>query len=164
MKTIDNYLELLNHSFEVKQNSFRYGQRSPSKLEFLARHVFGFITYDPSMSERFAAKAVDVCAAISDRKVDEFNRDPEQYQWFLMMCNTPFFADRLEWGSAIHGAWWSGSKNESGDIELESTGLYVGDEQLTDPIRFNDAEWKDFIAAVVDFGQAPKPHHKPTPT
>jgi hypothetical protein len=37
-------------------------------------------------------------------------------------------------------------------MELRSCGLYSGDVQLIEPLRFTDDEWLSFMRAVVEFG------------
>lgn len=56
------------------------------------------------MSVLFARKAVEVCAAINDRQTFDYINDPNDYLWYLLMCNMPFFAERLECGISIRGA------------------------------------------------------------
>jgi hypothetical protein len=62
------------------------------------------------------------------------------------MCNMPFFADRLEWGTSIRGAWWS-SKS------LASCGLWDGDKQLLE-LNFAPGEWDEFARALVEFARS----------
>ena len=147
-----DYLALLEHSFEVDRQ--RRDCAPESRLAYLSNHIFDFTTYDSGMDELFGAKAVEVCAAINDRKTFDYIEDPENHRWYLLMCNMPFFADRLEWGTSIRGAWWSGQPGEQ--IELDSCGLWIGEEQCTE-LKFSDDEWKSFIAAVVKFASADTP-------
>lgn len=76
------------------------------RLEYLSDYIFNFTTYDGEMAELFACKALEVCAAISNRTTFDYIKDAEQYRWYLVMCNMPFFSDKLEWGTSIRGAWW----------------------------------------------------------
>ena len=138
-----DYLKLLEHSFEVEKEVMECPPES--RLEYLGDHIFDFTTYDGSMSELFAVKAVEVCVAINDMRTFEYINDPENYKWYLLMCNMPFFVDKLEWGTSIMGAWWNY------EIEYRSLGLWEGDQQLTEPMKFNQDEWKLFVAAIVEF-------------
>ena len=141
-----DYKELLEHSHKVAAETFECAPES--RLEYLGDHIFDFTTYDGEMSVLFARKAVEVCAAINDGKTFDFIKDADNYTWFLVMCNMPFFAERLEWGTSIRGAWWAG---RPGKLEFYSYGLWMGDEQLTDTLQFSADEWKRFIAAVIEF-------------
>jgi hypothetical protein len=143
-KTLD-YKELLQHSFEVEQGLIECGPES--RLAYLSRDIFDFTTYDGSMDELFARKAVEVCAAITNRATFEYIKDAENYRWFLLMCNMPFFQGKLNWGGSIRGAWWDAEKG----FELQTCGLWLGNEQLTEPLTFSPDEWKKFIAAVIEF-------------
>lgn len=141
------YLNLLRHSFAVESES---GECPPeSRLAYLSRNVFDFTTYDSEMDELFAAKAVEACVAISNGTTHEYISDAENYKWYLLMCNMPFFAERLEWGTSIRGAWWGG---QSGNlIGFQSCGLWDGDRQLSEPMPFSTNEWLKFIGAVIEF-------------
>lgn len=139
-----NYLRLLKHSYVTNRDgSSNCGV--VSKLEFLSAQVFGFTTYHSEMSELFATKALAVSAAISSQTTFEFVNNPDNHLWFLMMCNLPFFSQRIEWGSSIRGAWW-----RHDPLELESGGLWEGRKQLL-TIKFTEDEWLDFISALIDF-------------
>lgn len=140
-----DYKELLEHSFAIVNSEYP----SESRLEYLADNIFDFTTYDSGMSELFAAKAVEVCAAINDGKTFDYIEGAENYRWYLLMCNMPFFADKLEWGSSIRGAWWGASPGKQ--IELQSCGIWIGSEQWADPMMFGHEEWEKFIAAVIEF-------------
>ena len=146
-KTMD-YLKLLEHSYEVVRTG---GECPPeNRLEYLGDHIFDFTTYDGEMSALFARKAVEVCSAINDGTTFDYIRgDAENYLWYLLMCNMPFFEERLEWGTSIRGAWWGAMPG--GQIEFQSCGLWVGDDQCADPMKFSAEEWGKFIAAVVEF-------------
>ena len=137
-----DYLKLLEHSYAMAA-----GDECPpdSRLEFLGEQIFGFTTYDGEMSAMFAGKAIEVCDAINKGATFDFIKDPERYRWFLLMCNMPFFAGRLNWGTSIRGAWWDTNK-------LESCGLYEGEEQLLE-LHFTREEWAEFAKALVVFVQ-----------
>lgn len=142
-----DYLNLLEHSYEIERSGI--GSNLETRLEFLSESIFDFTTYDREKSEFFGRKAVEVCAAINDGKTFDYINDAENYTWFLVMCNMPFFAERLDWGTSIRGGWWgAGPGNE---IELCSCGLWLGEEQLTDALKFSVDEWKRFISAIIEF-------------
>lgn len=149
---IMDYLKLLEHSFDMETEQ---AENPPENhLVYLSDHIFDFTTYDSKMSDLFAAKAVEVCKAINEGTTFEYIKDPEQYKWFLLMCNMPFFEDKLSWGGSIRGAWWD-TQFQGEVILLESCGLYVGYEQLL-KIEFKLDEWKKIISAVITFGTEDK--------
>ncbi len=144
-----DYLMLLEHSYEIEKGID--GCPPETRIAFLSDSIFEFTTYDGEKSEFFGRKAVEVCAAINDGKTFEFIEDADNYTWFLAMCNMPFFVDKLEWGTSIRGAWWGAHPGKQ--IELQSCGLWVGDEQLTDTLKFSAEEWNLFIVAVIEFAR-----------
>ena len=141
-----DFVKLLEHSFETE--GLLAECPAGSRLAYLSQHIFDFTTYDGAMDELFGRKALEVCAAINDGKTFDYIKDPEGYQWYLVMCNMPFFADKLEWGTSIRGAWWS----HGSMFILETCGLWDGDEQMTDAIAFDTNQWRVFIAALIEFG------------
>lgn len=145
---ITDYGALLEHSYQVER-SFNDGQLS--RLEFLSRGIFEFTTYESEMDELFAAKAIEVCQAITDRRTFEYIDSRENRIWYLMMCNMPFFANRLEWGTSIRGAWWASCPGII--LELDSCGLWIGEEQITEGLEFTPEEWERFIRAVIAFAE-----------
>lgn len=113
--------------------------RSP--LEYLSLYVFDFTTYDSDMDELFARKALEVCLAITEKTTYEYIQNEENYKWYLLMINMPFFQGKLDWGTSIRGAWWSDQI-----FEIELTGFF--DEKK---IVLTREEWKEFIRAISDF-------------
>lgn len=105
---VSNYLSKLNGSFAHYDGEL-------SKSEFLSGFVFDFVTYEEKFTELFAAKALEVCDAISQKKTFDYIADDERRQWYLLMVNMPFFAGRLSWGSSIRGAWWEDVQPDIGD-------------------------------------------------
>lgn len=141
---IADYLKLLEHSYAM---AVELDECPPSsRLEYLGEQIFDFTTYDGEMSALFAGKAIEVCDAINNRATFDYTQDPDNYRWFLLMCNMPFFAGRLSWGTSIRGAWWESDM-------LESCGLYGGDEQLL-LLNFTREEWGEFAAALVVFARS----------
>jgi len=140
-----NYLETLNNSFKFTRENLPCPP--DSHLEYLSDYIFDFTTYDDEMSELFAKKAIEVCNAISNKTTFDYIKDPEQYKWYLIMCNMPFFEDKLTWGTSIRGAWWEQ------EIKFVSYGLWNGNTQLNEPIKFTHGEWIEFILAVIEFGK-----------
>lgn len=136
--------ELLENSYRITQGN--HGE-DLSRLSFLADHIFDFTTYDSEMSELFGRKAVEVCTAITHDQTFEYIKDAENYRWFLLMVNMPFFAPRLEWGTSVRGAWW-----DHGVQALTSCGIWRGEDQLTS-LEFTREEWIIFMVAVIEFSE-----------
>jgi hypothetical protein len=134
--------ELLEQSYEIA-----LGDECPprSRHDFLGEHIFDFTTYDGDMSELFARKALEVCVAITDGQTFDYITDADNYRWFLLMVNMPFFVGRLEWGTSIRGAWWVHE-----DQNLESCGLWCDGEQVLS-LKFSRTEWVAFVAALAQF-------------
>lgn len=142
-----DFLKLLEHSYNFERE---INECPPeSRLEFLSESIFDFTTYASDKSELFARKAVEVCAAINGRKTFEYIENDDNHTWYLLMCNMPFFADKLEWGTSIRGVWWDF------EIEFQSFGLWVGEDQHSETMKFTQEEWKRFIAAVIEFSATP---------
>lgn len=148
-----NYLKLLENSYEMEKRSSDCPPET--RLAFLSEHVFNITTYDGKMDDFFGRKAVEVCAAITNEATFAFIKDPDNYQWFLIICNMPFFCTRLGWGTSIRGAWWDigydDGKREA-SYEINSCGIWDGDEQLTE-LQFSQEEWVAFMRAIVEFSQ-----------
>lgn len=110
-----------------------------SKLEFLASFLYGFNTYDSEMDELLALKALEVCEAISIHTTSEYiEKSNDNYQWFLIILQTTFFSDKLDWGTSIRNPWWDINDNSFLKmLELESE------------IRIK--EWSEFCVGLVEW-------------
>ena len=139
-----DYLKLLEHSFNT-ENDYKENPDG-NRFVFLSENIFNFTTYDSIIANLFGLKAVEVCMVINERKTFEYQKNEDNYKWFLIMCNMPFFIGKLEWGTSIRGAWW---KNKT--FEISSCGLWYDNEQITDPLEFNKEEWEIFIRAIKIF-------------
>lgn len=115
-----------------------------SRLAYLSDFIFDFTTYDDEKAEVFARHAIEVCEAINNCTTFDYIKDPGNYTWYLIMVNMPFFADKLNWGTSVRGAWWDGPLN--GGINHRTFGLWLGR-------CYSIADWKEFIAAVIDYGK-----------
>lgn len=136
-----NYLELLENSYVIEKN--RDGTQT--RGQFMAMHIFNFTTYDDSMDELFGTWAIEVCRAITNGETFSYIEKQEKYILYLLMCNMPFFQDKLEWGASFRGAWWT-----SDEITLHSCGLWDGQKQL-ELISFTNEEWLEFMHAMIKF-------------
>ena len=112
------WLEILEESY---QQTKVVNECLDTRLEYLGEYIFEFTTYDGETSELFAAKALEVCAAITRKETFDYIRDRENYKWFLLMCNMPFFSQKIEWGASIRGCWWDDCKV----IKLSSLGIFI---------------------------------------
>jgi hypothetical protein len=121
---------------------------SSSRLEYLADYVFNIITYDKEMAEIFAHRAVEVCYAISEHKTFDYIKDPARHVWYLAMVNMPFFAEKINWGTSIRGAFWDTPIR--GKIKLSTFGMWKDGNQIHDA-EFTREEWEMFAGAIVDF-------------
>ena len=138
-----NYLKMLEHSFETTNKLI--GDES-SRLEYLSGSIFGFTTYDEAADGLFVCKAIEVCEAITNKAVYHYITTENNHIWYLLMCNMPFFIERIDWGVSIRGAWWDS------DIELKSCGLWVdGVQSLI--TKFNRDQWEEFICAIIEFAK-----------
>jgi hypothetical protein len=144
--TSAHYRALLEHSFDkIKELE----EPAPeTRLQYLSMYVFNFTTYDGEMDVLFARKMVEVCKVITERNQDIYLPNPNNYQWYLLMCNMPFLQHRLEWGISIRYAWWELDKKND---RIDGDGFYAGDEQVLE-IQLDDTdEWESFIKAVIEF-------------
>lgn len=143
-----DYKALLEHSYSMELEGFHCAPRS--RYEYLSRSIFQFVTYDSAIDDLFACKAVEACEAITNRATFEYIKDQKNYEWFLLMLNMPFFADKIDWGSSIRGAWWGIYDSEP--YKFESLGLWIGDDQAEE-LEFSSDQWVDFMRAVVEFSR-----------
>jgi len=138
-----NYKKMLQDGFA---NTNSYFDIPRTRLEYLADEIFNFTTYDTGRSELFATKAVEVCKAITRKTTYEFIKDESDYQWYLIMCNMPFFVERITWGTSIRGAWWE-------DSDFRSSGLWNGKDQVVGKLKFDANQWAEFIEAIIEFSK-----------
>jgi len=86
-----------------------------SRYAWLAENVFDVTTYDNAVSDWFGRVILRVALAVTRRTTLDEMKDPMRGREYLIAVNLPFFADRLEWGGSIRGAWWDW-KNHSFDV------------------------------------------------
>lgn len=138
-----NYLELLEHSYRMELRDIP----ELTRLEYLAMNIFDFTTYDGAVSELFATKALEVCKALNEGSTLSYIRQSDDdYRWYLLMVNMPFFDGRLSWGTSIRGAWW----NHSPLPPLKSCGVYRDGKQVLS-LSFTRDEWVAFIDTMLTF-------------
>jgi len=149
MSNKDKYLAMMEEGYiEICED----GNYPPmSRLTYLSDFIFHFNLYDDDMEELFAKKAIEVCEVISKDTAFGYIKDEENYKWYLIMCNFPFFAERIGWSSSIRGASWDIPFRQE-KMEFSSCGLFKDHEQIDD-LEFTLDEWKEFIGAVIEFGK-----------
>lgn len=136
-----NYLERLEkeYAYDVEANN------QESKLDYLSSDIFGFTTYDEEIGAFLARKALEICAAISNGTTFDYIKDAENYKWYIVILNTKFFSDKLDWGTSIRGAWWNLYNDETFKI---TSGYLAGEHGL---IEFNKDQWPEFVKAMIEF-------------
>ena len=145
-----NYLSLLNESY-AEILTHRYDGDDPmSRLAYIGDYIFEFTTYDDSMSELFATKALEVCHAISNNTTFDYIKGNENYKWFLIMLNMPCLSNRVDWGCSIRGCWWDHEPNTTRFNFEDMTGLYFDGDQL-DKLELDLDQWVEFIEAMREF-------------
>lgn len=135
-----NYLKILKDSYEM------YLTENPggTKQAFIAEEIFDITTYDDDISDRLGGKMLEVCAAISNRTTFEYIK--HNRLWYTTICNLPFVAYRIEWGTSIRGAWW-----HCDQPELNRCGLYDEQGEQILSINFSTEDWDKFVAALMEF-------------
>ena len=144
VELVTDYKALLEHSYAMHSSS---SYCKESRAQYLSQEIFNFKTYSDEMDSLFSSKAVEVCEAITNRTTFGYIKDQRDHEWFLIMCNMPFFADRISWGSSIRSAFWEPSS-------FETLGLWHGDEQITESIDFELDDWESFMRALIEFAGA----------
>lgn len=140
-----DYLKLLEESYnEVKESD----ESLENRLEYLCDYIFEITTYDGIMSALFARKALQVCEAITTKTTLDYIENKENYKWFLIMCNMPFFSNKIEWGTSIRGCWWHSYEG----IKLITTGIFINGAQECE-LFFNEAQWDEFVHAMITFAK-----------
>ncbi len=137
-----DYLQLLKHSY-IKHCEY---EGDTDVYSYLDLCVFDFTTYDDQITALFSRKALEVCDVINRKATFEYIQDEENYKWYLIMANTCFFKDKLNWGTSIRGAWW-----DDCEYTLDVGCFYIGDDYIKKPIKLVKAEWMEFVSAMVEF-------------
>lgn len=96
-----------------------------TRAEFLGSWIFDFTTYDGYYDVLFARNMLDVLNAIRDKKTFQYILDKDNYKNYLLMCNTKFLSDKLEWGTSIRGAWFLDEECNICDIPVFSMESFV---------------------------------------
>lgn len=132
---------------KMLEDSYIMSGGEVSRLEWLSEYIFDFDTYETEYAELFAKNAINVCEAINNGSTFEFIKDLNNRMWFLIMCNMPFFKNKITWGTSIRGAFWDCN------IVLTSCGLYDANQEQILRIDFNGDEWSDFVKSLIEFSR-----------
>lgn len=166
MKTTADYLAMLETSYAYMQRESFFPNRT--RLEYLSEEIFDFTTYATMPAEHLAVRALEVVEAITDRTTFVYiRRSDAHHVWYIVMCNLPFFKERINWGTSIRGAWWDHYK----ELEYTSCGLFDNDGNqiyASEPMTFEEGEWEQFMRATLAFAAVQTeatdtPTEEPTP-
>jgi len=146
-EAVNPYLKILENSYIVCKETFECPPESMA--EFLSNFIFCFTTYDSEIGALFGKKAVEVALAINNGLTFEYIEDEENYKWFLIMCNMPFFNEKLDWASSIRGAWWDIWGNKT--FDLSSCWLVREGGSLIMDLELNADQWHLFVWAMAEF-------------
>ena len=102
-------------------------------------YLFGFCTYDEKLDEILVKRCLDVCDAVTNGATFEYiAKSDDDRLWYTVVLNFPFFAERVEWGTSIRGAWWKSHQPVFSDGRFQ--------------IYFDSVDdWVDFLAHVKEF-------------
>ena len=142
-----DFKKLLNDGYnEVVKREEDYNCRTEvlTKQAYLSDYIFDITTYSDELSDFYGEKCIEICKAMRESETFEYINDEENYKWFIILLNIPFFADRINWGTSIRGAWFEG------EGEYESTGLYSDDKQIWKFV-FTHEDFEEFIDTVIEF-------------
>lgn len=135
---------------------FKGSNQDLTRLEFLNDHIFGVVTYDSEMAEFFAQKAIEVCLTISNQTTFKYTEELDNYKWFLVMMNMPFFDGKCSCRVSLRDAWWEGPTDQG--INLWTGTLCFMIKELSEMeddcgigLDFTVKQWHDFIEALAEF-------------
>lgn len=143
MHNID-YDKLLEESFNTEKT---LSGDDLNRLEYISRHIFNFVTYSGDIDVILAQKALYLCDIISNGKGIDHTKTEMEQTWLIIILNTPFFINHIDWGTSIFSSWWLNN------INYESDGLFFDGKQIFGVMNFNVHEWKRFLAALDRFAK-----------
>lgn len=143
------YLKLLKDGFK---NHFRSDDKledtKDNRGDFLCDYIFNLAVEDTDLSIFYASVIIDVCKALLNRTTFDYIKDEQNYKYYILVLNLPFFKDIIEWGVSIRGAWLTAGIET---YKYTSCGLYDDNIQIYE-LEFNeDEEVCEFIQDIVDF-------------
>lgn len=100
-----DYYEEIEEIYQCTKN-FLDENGDVSKEYFVSAVIFDFLTYDADIDEILANKMLEVLDALINRITFEYiESSGENYINYIMMINTPFLIDKIDWGTSIRTAW-----------------------------------------------------------
>lgn len=116
-----------------------------SKDEFVIEHLLELSTYDEAIDIALAPYVHDTIVAITEGVTfDYIETSDEARLWFTVICNLPWFVDKIEWGSSIRVATWRHK------VTLESCALFDKDgEQMRGEFQFTRDIWSGIMRSLV---------------
>lgn len=151
-----NFKKILKESYNNYVEQYGDSSGDISKEEFLSSEVFQLTTYDSEMDHLLVEKIMDVVMAIHEKKTFDYIEDEDNYKWYIICVNLPWFKDKLEWGTSIRGAWWEyfAEKTEGWPYDritqIGSGFLYIDGKQSEISIA-NREDWNNFVNALIEF-------------
>lgn len=137
--SVQKYLDMLTESHI--ENDRNNGQKT-SREEYILCEIFDVAAYSSDVATILARAACEIACALSDRTTFMYISPGSTSEAnYTSVLHWPFFAERVDWGTSIRGAFWRFS-----ETRLDSCGLYKNGEQLIH-LEFSRSEWDDFIKA-----------------
>lgn len=101
-----------------------------SKMAYAGSYLFDFITYDADLDDHFGKKMIEVIECIlSDTTFKYQDQSTDHYYNFILMCNMPFLADKIEWEASIQSCWFEDKTEDKsyviGNIEVPKGDIKV---------------------------------------
>jgi len=139
------YLQLLRNSYAA---ACRHNEWPPQDhLDYIGEGIFGFETCNSRMSSLFAQKALEVCETLTAGSVTDYIKDEDNYLWYLIMRNMPFFMSKTNQVGSPSTAGWDS------EIILQCGGLWNGDEPMDEEFTFTIQTWTEFLSDVSEFAR-----------
>ena len=138
------YINLLKDGF--KQHFVQ--NTTESKARFLVENIFELAVEDDELSAFYCSIIIDVCKALLNRTTYDYIKDEQNYKYYILVLNLPFFKDIIEWGVSIRGAWFTAGIEP---YVLTSCGLFRGEEQICQLEFLEDVDICEFIQDIIDF-------------
>lgn len=141
---MDNIIEM-SKEFDLISNSFdEWGAHTDGHTvdKFIAE-IFDITTYDSGLDAFFVRKFIDASDAILNKTTFDYIKTEDNYRWFIAVCNMPFIADRIDWGTSIRGCWFDGDGKP-----FDCCCLWRDGEQI---MNYKPDNFEAFIAALILF-------------
>ena len=105
-KRTKSYLKRLNKVYDASKRYMALLNNDDwSKKEFIAEDIFGYTTYNGSISDIIANNLLEVIDVISKNQSIYFVRRSREHEFrFIMLVNNKVLYPMLEWGTSIHSA------------------------------------------------------------